>query len=157
MIENKKSEKRKGKEIRKEKKEITPSCDKVVPDYNRDDNNLQGELEKVKAEAQLMRQHALSYIDDVVETMGNALLGRVYDLESKHHRGFEEFVNKVDSQSQAISELTDKVNDMVINRDGLVEVDESRLNVTEAGSSVIMRLEDVQEPPVYKVRGMGWI
>jgi len=44
MIENKKSEKRKGKEIRKEKKKITPSHDKVVPDYNRDDNNLQGEF-----------------------------------------------------------------------------------------------------------------
>ena len=50
--------------------------------------NLQSELEKLKAEAKLMRQHALSYIDDVVETMGNALLGRAYDLESKHHKEF---------------------------------------------------------------------
>jgi len=35
--ENKKVRKEKDKEIRKEKKEITPSRDKVVPDYNRDD------------------------------------------------------------------------------------------------------------------------
>ena len=38
MIENKKVRKEKDKEIRKEKKEITPSRDKVVSDYNRDDN-----------------------------------------------------------------------------------------------------------------------
>jgi len=37
VIENKKVRKEKDKEIRKEKKEITPSRDKVVPDYNRDD------------------------------------------------------------------------------------------------------------------------
>jgi len=36
---NKKSEKRKGKEIGKEKKEITPSHNKVVTDYNHDDNH----------------------------------------------------------------------------------------------------------------------
>jgi len=41
VIENKKSEKRKGKEIRKEKKEITPSRDKVVTDYNRDDRKFE--------------------------------------------------------------------------------------------------------------------
>jgi len=35
--EIRKCEKRKGKEIRKEKKEITPSREKVVTDYNRDD------------------------------------------------------------------------------------------------------------------------
>ena len=111
----------------------------------------------MKAEAQLMRQHALSYIDDVVETMGNALLGRVYDLESKHHRKFEEYVDQVDLQLQAIHELTSKVNDMVINRDGLVEVEDSRPSNAEAGPSGIMRLEDVQEPPVYEVWGTGWI
>ena len=38
MIEIRKVRKEKDKEIRKEKKEITPSRDKVVPDYNRDDN-----------------------------------------------------------------------------------------------------------------------
>jgi len=40
VIEHKKSEKRKGKEIRKKRKEITPSRDKVVTDYNHDDNML---------------------------------------------------------------------------------------------------------------------
>jgi len=35
--ENKKVRKKKDKEIRKEKKEITPSRDEVVTDYNRDD------------------------------------------------------------------------------------------------------------------------
>jgi len=50
--------------------------------------NLRDEQEKVKAEAKLMQQYALLYINDVVETMGNALLGRVYDLESKHHKEF---------------------------------------------------------------------
>ena len=39
-----------------------------------------------------MRHHAQEYIDNVVETMGNALLGRVYDLESKHHKKMEEYV-----------------------------------------------------------------
>jgi len=39
VIENKKNEKRKGKEIGKEKKKITPSRDKVVTDYNCDDND----------------------------------------------------------------------------------------------------------------------
>jgi len=41
VIEIRKVRKRKGKEIRKEKKEITPSRDKVVPDYNRDDTTGQ--------------------------------------------------------------------------------------------------------------------
>ena len=37
MIEIRKGEKREGKEIRKEKKEIIPLREKVVTDYNRDD------------------------------------------------------------------------------------------------------------------------
>ena len=37
MIERRKVRKENGKEIGKEKKEITSSRDKVVPDYNRDD------------------------------------------------------------------------------------------------------------------------
>jgi len=96
-----------------------------------------------------MRHHAQEYIDNVVETMGNALLGRVYDLESKHHRKMEEYVDQVESQAQEIRALTSRVNDMVIDRDGLMEI--------EAGSSVVMRASDVQEVPRYEVRGTGWI
>ena len=40
MIESKKVRKENEKEIGKEKKEITPSRDGVVTDYNRDDNHL---------------------------------------------------------------------------------------------------------------------
>jgi hypothetical protein len=96
-----------------------------------------------------MRHHAQEYIDGVVETMGNALLGRVYDLESRHHRQMESYVDKVESQADEIRALTAKVDDMVIDRDGLVEV--------EAGpSNVVMRASDVQEVPRYEVRGTGW-
>jgi len=112
-------------------------------------------VKKVNTEAHLLHHHAQEYIDDVVETMGNALLGRVYDLESKHQRGVEGLVGLVESQSQAIRDLTNRVDEMVIDRDGLVET---------AGSSsatlvdpVVMRLEDVQMPPVYEVRSTGWI
>jgi len=56
--------------------------------------HLHVELEKTQAEAKLMCQHTMSYINDVVETMGNALLGRVYDLELKHHKEFDHYVNK---------------------------------------------------------------
>ena len=96
-----------------------------------------------------MRHHAQEYIDNVVEMMGNALLGRVYDLESKHHRKMEEYVDQVESQAQEIRTLTSKVNDMVIDRDGLMEI--------EAGSSVVMRTSDVQEVPRYEVQSTGWI
>jgi len=48
VIESKKSKRRKGKEIeKKEKKEITPSHDKVVTDYNRDDNTQQELVELI--------------------------------------------------------------------------------------------------------------
>jgi len=96
-----------------------------------------------------MRHHAQEYINNVVETMGNALLGRVYDLESKHHRKMEEYVDQVESQAQEIPALTSRVNDMVIDRDGLMEI--------EAGSSVVMRASNVQEVPVYEVWSTGWI
>jgi len=48
VIENKKSEKRKGKEIRKEKKEITPSHNKVVSDYHCDDNRRDYRIPKTR-------------------------------------------------------------------------------------------------------------
>ena len=119
----------------------------------------------MKAEAKVMQQHALSYIDDVVETMGNALLGRVYDLESKHIREWDQYVDQANMQSLVIVDLTKKVDNMIIDRDGLVEVsyDDPGFTAAEAGPEAADRLgalarerEELELRP-YEVRGTGWI
>jgi len=115
-----------------------------------------------------MRQHALSYINDIVEMMGNALLGRVYDLESRHYKRFEKYVDQANLQLLAISDLTKKVNDMVIDRDGLVGVDAFKVDTpgfsaAEAGPSAAGLLDEhartlePEELVTYEVRGTGWI
>jgi len=91
-----------------------------------------------------MQQHALSYIDDVVEMMGNALLGRVYDLERKHIQEWDKYVDQSNLQSLVIVDLTKKVDDMIIDQDGLVEVstgfDDPGFTAAEAGHEAAERL-----------------
>ena len=89
----------------------------------------------------------------------------MYDLESKHHKKFDEYVDQANLQSLAIVDLTKKVDDMMIDRDGVVEVTryDPGFTAAEAGPAAAAMLHEhaatlvQEEPRTYEVRGMGWI
>jgi len=113
----------------------------------------------VRAEAKLMRQHALSYIEDVVEMMGNALLGRVYDLESKHNKEWGQYIDQSNLQLLKIVDLTRRVDEMVLDQEGVIEVinEDPGFLAAEAGPQAGEMLaqyvakRDGTEPITYKV------
>ena len=106
-----------------------------------------------------MRQHALSYIEDVVEMMGNALLGRVYDLESKHNKEWGQYIDQSNLQLLKIVDLTRRVDEMVLDQEGVIEVinEDPGFLAAEAGPQAGEMLaqyvakRDGTEPITYKV------
>jgi len=76
------------------------------------------------------------------------------------------YVDQANLQSLAIVDLTKKVDKMVIDRDGLVEVtiEDPSFTAAEAGPSAADRasvyaegLEGFREQRTFEVRGTGWI